>query len=592
MTIKSWTRLEPVSRDPTMADGLQARIADPLWLLARQAQFGEFAGEDAASPVIMRLRAHYSQLTRIRDAWREVLAPGPHENEPPGSRLAVGIPIEPIAEAEPEPSESSPRLLSSAQAGLSYLQMLDNTGNPTLTAYRNALAGAYPFPPPRPGEPAPGPPAPDPADLALRPFVGRVPDGATLARDLAAALPAGRLPANPPLGDADATVVTDVARRWLAWCNAVTGQELGAPQAWNPARMEYAFHVAGPGPDQETILATSDNTSERLDWYSFDVVSSTRRPTNATLGAVGQDLPGADRPNGDRLITFSAVPRPVTYPGMPNSRWWTFEDAAVDFGEITAPAENIATSLIVEFALRYGNDHFLAPVRLPVGGLLRIDSLVVVDTFGETIAIQPVADVEPDGQFRLFELTMTPDGGDHPPPREPLLVLLPTVVDTLSGGPLEEVHYLRDEAAEIVWAVEKMAPGPAGIPIHRDVLESPPPAPAAPPDADQLTYVPRTGIKGNWFPFIAPDTTIGAPLQRTEVAPLDGSAPPQPWGVVLSSHGKEGLPSEEVTRAGVQLVRRWRYARSENGRQLSWVHRRTLPGRGQGASSLRFDLAE
>jgi hypothetical protein len=45
-----WSRLEPRSRSKNFAEGLAARVADPLWLLARQWQFGEFAGADAGVP--------------------------------------------------------------------------------------------------------------------------------------------------------------------------------------------------------------------------------------------------------------------------------------------------------------------------------------------------------------------------------------------------------------------------------------------------------------------------------------------------------------------------------------------------------------
>jgi hypothetical protein len=38
----SIVRLEPRTDCPEMQDSLQARIHDPLWLLARQWQFGEF----------------------------------------------------------------------------------------------------------------------------------------------------------------------------------------------------------------------------------------------------------------------------------------------------------------------------------------------------------------------------------------------------------------------------------------------------------------------------------------------------------------------------------------------------------------------
>ena len=46
-SITSWVRLEPRSHDATMREGIRARVYDPLWLLARQWQVGEFEGEDS-----------------------------------------------------------------------------------------------------------------------------------------------------------------------------------------------------------------------------------------------------------------------------------------------------------------------------------------------------------------------------------------------------------------------------------------------------------------------------------------------------------------------------------------------------------------
>ena len=63
-SITSWMRLEPRSRNAEMNTSLQARIYDPLWLLARQWQLGEFQGEDNGSPVMARWRAEAARLTR------------------------------------------------------------------------------------------------------------------------------------------------------------------------------------------------------------------------------------------------------------------------------------------------------------------------------------------------------------------------------------------------------------------------------------------------------------------------------------------------------------------------------------------------
>ena len=53
-------------------------MRDPLWMLTRQWQFGEFRGEDAASPVTARIayRHHRTGLVSLRDARRVPLRPG------------------------------------------------------------------------------------------------------------------------------------------------------------------------------------------------------------------------------------------------------------------------------------------------------------------------------------------------------------------------------------------------------------------------------------------------------------------------------------------------------------------------------------
>ncbi|XAS65612.1 hypothetical protein VUN84_08265 [Micrococcaceae bacterium Sec5.8] len=47
----SYVRFEPRSQTPDFADGIGARVHDPLWFLARQWQMGEHQGENASTPV-------------------------------------------------------------------------------------------------------------------------------------------------------------------------------------------------------------------------------------------------------------------------------------------------------------------------------------------------------------------------------------------------------------------------------------------------------------------------------------------------------------------------------------------------------------
>ncbi len=87
-----WQRAEPTTVDPDLTEGLSARIADPLWMLARQWQSGEFRGEDAATPIFMRLEG---QMVPI-DRWQV----GPTGAKGPVHTHDPQTPLEPIVEAE------------------------------------------------------------------------------------------------------------------------------------------------------------------------------------------------------------------------------------------------------------------------------------------------------------------------------------------------------------------------------------------------------------------------------------------------------------------------------------------------------------
>jgi len=81
-SITYWNRLEPRPVAPSIAETLAARLRDPLWLLTRQWQFGEFQGEDAGSPAYVHIHAVGMPLTAWRPgagAWRPLDNSGPIE---------------------------------------------------------------------------------------------------------------------------------------------------------------------------------------------------------------------------------------------------------------------------------------------------------------------------------------------------------------------------------------------------------------------------------------------------------------------------------------------------------------------------------
>src|SRR5947199_1294864 len=67
--VVAYNRLEACPRTLDFTRSLSAEVRDPLWMLTRQWQFGEFRGEDAASPLTARIayRHYRTGLVSLRD---------------------------------------------------------------------------------------------------------------------------------------------------------------------------------------------------------------------------------------------------------------------------------------------------------------------------------------------------------------------------------------------------------------------------------------------------------------------------------------------------------------------------------------------
>ena len=574
-SITSWTRLEPRVRRDEPSAGLEARVRDPLWMLARQWQVGEFTGEDAGSPLQARVRAERAPLTRYHaGAMPGAAAPGqPYD--------PVRLPLEVLVERE----DASMDARLSREAGLHFLRLLDARG---AGKYRQAYVAQYPVPALPDGLPL----ADDTLRL-VRLSAGRVPDGARLLADLRAA--GDRLPAAPAVEEPDRDRVLSVTRQWLAWLDgfismpASIGSDAGAglspaSRAWNPERMEYSFAVAAPAADGERLLAAAEYYEGDLDWQSFN-----QRP-GASLGA------NADAAARDEIVR-SAIPAPVSYRGMPVSRWWEFEDGQVNLGSVDAGPNDLLRVLLLGFALDYGNDWFLVPVALPAGAIYRVTSLIVTDSFGERTLVRPYTAIESESagaRWRMFCLSSDgPSAGD-----ESLLFLPPSLPASLRGEPIEEVRLLRDEVANLAWAVERLVEDAGGRPVDRFEEYQRTRAGSATPaalGAGETRYRLATGVPDYWLPLVPARIDAAQPdirLVRGRVlSEGDGSVvTPAPLGRLLEPRRPLGIFEEEVPRAGTHVVRRYEYARWADGSGHLWIGRRKSAGRGEGASGLRFDI--
>jgi hypothetical protein len=261
------------------------------------------------------------------------------------------------------------------------------------------------------------------------------------------------------------------------------------------------------------------------------------------------------------------------YPGMPNRRFWQFEDARVDLGNVATSPGDVASLLVALFAVDYGNDWYRLPLTLPVGTLCRINSLDIQTTFGtEWVNVPPYGPTGPDKGLTLFQLSALDD-------RPQSLLLLPPVLPTarLRGEPLQEVRLLRDELANVGFGIESTVTNLIGRPIHRDEErqrpeEEPPSAPGA-----AVAYRLRHDPPSHWIALI-PQLPDGSLLEVVG----------QPLSTILKDHAP--ICDEEIRYEGLTIASESEYARWTDGSTFLWTGRRAQPGARNASSGLRFDL--
>jgi len=566
-----------------MNTSLQARVYDPLWLLARQWQFGEFEGEDNGSPVITRWRGEGTPLTRYQSG---AIAPNTQLTAPKydGSHLPLETLVEretvrpPVDQTVSQTAQPA-KLRVAAEAGQHFLRLLNQQplSPETLTKYRNAFIHEYAFQSLTDQQRA----SLDRDSLAFIDLMtGRVPDG----RRLAAALrptSTGEIILAPTLKIAasDLAEVREAARLWLQWFSTFYSEPDDNNPSWLPERMEYAFSVAARFSDGERVLTAPEYYEGSLDWYAFD------SNLEVVLGSA------ADK--AFKEVMHTAIPAPASFRGMPAARFWEFEDAQVNFGAVDAGPTDMLRLLLVEFALSYGNDWFVIPVELEVGSLYKTNSLVVTDSFGVRTALRPAAELpEPFSTWHMFQHSpLRGSGLTKPTPN--LFFLPPSLVKSLEGQPIEEVLFLRDEMANMSWGVERVIESASERQLNRFEQQpngsSPPPPESTPAKS---VYKLATETPDYWVPLVPVKRPTGLRLERAKLLKLDGKEDfVAAHGAILNSGDTKRLDifEEEIPREGIRVTRGYQMARWYDGSTHLWIGRRKRVGSGEGSSGLRFD---
>jgi hypothetical protein len=590
-SITTWNRLEARPRTQNFDRALHAEVRDPLWMLTKQWQMGEFRGSDAGSPVFAKLKIDTTRLTKYR--------PDAHPTQP----FAYGLPFETKVEHRPVAFTLAGRPIAfdlRLAMGRYWLALIAPVG------FRQAFIDAYPIAAPDPTQAAN-------ANICAHPEVwqtfaaiaGRAMDGGALYQHLKAD------PANHAYdgvagiapGDPAATAIDDRAPRFIAWFERLIVQPPADDDAWLPSKLEYQFAASAPLPGGgEKVYVADEYYQGRLDWYSLDV-----DPGTPALDPV----PGSDVTGLPADSVQTVIPTAVSFAGMPNTRWWAFEDNKTNFGDIDASTTDLAKLLFMEFALVYANDWFVIPYTLPAGAVATVRGLVVTNVFGERFWIE-AAGAGADADWQRWSMFTIDVAGQPGAKADTSLLLLPTVTKILRSPPSEDILLLRDEVANMVWGVEQTIPvatgeSKRGIEAARQTLAFLQalvgPAPAPVPANAPIRYRVMNTVPENWIPFIpvhVDGSNRDIQLQRAAMPRILEGDPNPPVKVeprtVLLREGLDRTPQqtyfvfeEEVPRAGARLMQTFERTRWTDGKVYTWLRARRQTGRGEGSSGLGFD---
>ena len=581
--IVAYNRLESRPRTTDFTRSLRAEVRDPLWMLTRQWQFGEFQGEDAASPLTARIAyRHYRPgvvSLREKSAFRY---------DPATMPLEARVEREPIPFVVRELGDG--RLFSdvlfAARWGKQLLRLMRDA---SLDGHYRLYLTAFPIRvlPPPPAATAERRVEDVEADTLARSVAGQVADGVAVWTAVLRNTHDAWLDSQP---GGDKAALKTLVKTFAEAVSRSVGRLFVQPEdagdaAWVPHHLEYQFGVGAQAEDggpSTPVLRADQYHQGRLDWYAFD--ASTDRPLPAVDGDGGTP---ADDIDEERVESF--LPAPVRFKGQPQPRFWEMEESQTDFGKIDTSTTGLLHLLLAEFGLIYSNDWFMLPHPMPVNTVCEITGLLVDDIFGRHTFLRE-AGRGPETAWQRFTMFHHSRQGAREAAGN-LFYLAPAAGKVLESPPLERVNFIRDELANMAWGVEAIVPsqtgaGMSGYEASRQRGETP--RRVIEDETIRIAYVAGTTVPENWIPFIPVHAEGSVSEIRLQRARMAGGAPPR-GRLLREVRPPYFVEEEEVPRAGAYVERTWQRARWMHGRTIMWIGRQKTTGRGEGLSHLSFD---
>ena len=547
-------RLEGRSRDGDNEAGLEMRIADPLWMLGRQWQFGEFKGEDNGSPISVKTNYRKEQANFYSF---------PNSGKP---QYIGNIPLE----ARVEAMDLTPKDLRSKVRIGQKLEELIAAQYPASESAAFIKSLRKEFPLKMEGKP-------DQKSISFfKLMAGNVVDGGTVWENIK----------NNSFPKDDFLPLATVTHKLKNWY-----QDLNLPaqdgSSWQSKRLVHQFSVLG----QEGIeLIAPDYQSGHLDWYSFDRANIGINPTENTKDSE----------------VF--MPIRVSFAAMPDKRLYSFEDSKLDLSGMEVDQSDLVKLMIIDFSLVSDNDWFSIPIEMELGELCWINHITVKDVFGITTVINndkntgQFLNTNPLKMWDAFKIRPSDllrergrSNQELYKKEEQFLYLPPVTPFHQESRPLEELLFLRDEYANMVWGIENTVCNGLGKPTNGYELHLELNGPFLKTDESEKVlpqFRLASPVPTNWIPYL-PFHIDGTNIELRRAVMMRNESNTEPEDIDpfsnLAQNDLLTIREEAIPRAGVRVQLTKQRVRGTDGRTYIWLGRKVLAGRGEGSSGLKFD---
>jgi hypothetical protein len=547
-------RLEGRSRDGDTNAGLEMRIADPLWMLGRQWQFGEFKGQDNGSPIAVHANYRKEKLNfySFLDAEK---------------KKEIGdVPLEALVEAvEKQPKD----LRSKARIGQKFEELI-RSHFPVNEAdiFIDKLRTEFPLK--TEGKP-------DQKSLSFfNLMAGKVVDGGSLWEEIKSnSFPKDDLAPLKPL--------VAKLKKWY--------QDLYLPapgeSSWQSNNLVHQFSVRG---EKDIELNAPDYQNGYLDWYSFD---------KANIGI---------NPSENTKDSEVFMPVRVSFAAMPDRRLYSFEDSKLDLTGLEVDLADLIRLMIIDFSIVSENDWFTLPFEMEPGEICWINHLLVKDVFGITTLINNDKNT---GQhlnanalkmwdvFKIRPSDLLRERGKTNQElyrkEEQFLYLPPAATFRQESRPLEEILFFRDEYANMVWGIERTVCNELGKPVNGYDLHLELNGPFLKTEEKESTlpqFRLASPVPTNWIPYL-PFHINDSNIDLRRAVMMRNEARTEPEDIVplstLAQSDLLNIREEAIPRAGVRVQLTRQRVRGADGKTYIWLGRKVLAGRGEGSSGLTFD---